>query len=608
MKRVGLIVVVAVLVCCSAAGARVAPKRGGIYRVGVDTSFLLTDDFDPTGETGGVAQGILSNLVVRTLVGFDHIAGPAGSKVVPDLATSVPAPTDGGRTYTFHLKPAVKFGPPVNREITSQDELYALERLANPKDGGELAFAFRPVVGWDAYAAGKAKTITGIVTPNASTIVFHLTEPSADFLVWLASPMAGPIPDEVAGCFEGKPGEYGRDLVSTGPYMFEGADKVDDSSCAKLKPMSGFDGLTSLTLVRNPDYNPATDSKAARENLPDEFRFTVDSSIDDIAQHVEAGDLDDELTSALPPQVLERYANDTKLRPLLKIDPTLNTFYISMNLTQPPFDDIHVRRALSWVLDKAALRQSIGGPLVGAIATHIAANVLFGNQLRGYDPYRTPGSHGSLARAKAAMKGSRYDTEENGTCSAAACKHVLLLAATTAADPGLIAALQQDAAKIGITFTVRAVDGPFSIAQTVARNIPIEEFSGYGSGPDPASMFRPLFSGQTIIPLGNTDWTLVGITPAQCRADHVRGDCSPYDAETGVGVPSVDALIDRCGRLAGAARRSCYEHLDEQLMTRVVPVVPWCWLDAQHLIGSDVSKWGYDISSGTTAFAHVAVS
>jgi len=77
--------------------------------------------------------------------------------------------------------------------------------------------------------------------------------------------------------------------------MLEGADKVDDSSCSQVKAMSGYDGQTFLTLVRNPSYDPATDSKAARENLPDRFEFRVDSNINDIVQKVEAGTFDDEV-------------------------------------------------------------------------------------------------------------------------------------------------------------------------------------------------------------------------------------------------------------------------------------------------------------------------
>ena len=170
--------------------------------------------------------------MIRTLVGYNHVAGPAGNVLVPDLATSVPKPTGGGTTYAFHLKHGVRFGPPVGRAITSADVRYAMERIGRPKDGAEYAFYYSPIAGFDAYAAGKAKSISGISTPNKSTIVFHLTRPTGDFLYRLAMPATGPIPAEVARCFEGQAGRYGKDVVTTGPYMIAGADKVDASSCS----------------------------------------------------------------------------------------------------------------------------------------------------------------------------------------------------------------------------------------------------------------------------------------------------------------------------------------------------------------------------------------
>ena len=65
-----------------------------------------------------------------------------------------------------------------------------------------------------------------------------------------------------------------------------------------------------------------------------------------------------------------------------------------MNLTQPPFDDIHVRRAMNWIIDKDALRQAWGGPTVGKIANHIVPDSIFDNELADFDPYKTPGEHG----------------------------------------------------------------------------------------------------------------------------------------------------------------------------------------------------------------------
>ena len=82
-------------------------------------------------------------------------------------------------------------------------------------------------------------------------------------------PATGPIPGEVGKCFQkGNSNKYGRNLVSTAGYMFAGSDKVDIGSCAAIKPASGYDGTTTMTLVRNPNYSAATDTKSARENLP----------------------------------------------------------------------------------------------------------------------------------------------------------------------------------------------------------------------------------------------------------------------------------------------------------------------------------------------------
>src|SRR5437867_3122225 len=82
---------------------------GVVYRVGV-TSIGLTGGFDPTGEYAIPGWALLDTMV-RTLVTFKYAPGAAGTTLVPDLATSLPTPTDGGLTYTFHLKPGIKFGP-----------------------------------------------------------------------------------------------------------------------------------------------------------------------------------------------------------------------------------------------------------------------------------------------------------------------------------------------------------------------------------------------------------------------------------------------------------------------------------------------------------------
>ena len=602
LATAALVVLAGIVVTAGAASGKstTTAKAGGTYTVGWESSFGFTDAFDPTGEYLGNAWALYSNLLLRTLVGYNHVAGAAGNVIVPDIATSVPKPTDGGLTYTFHLKSGIKFAPPVNRVITSKDVLYAMERLANPKDGGQYPFYYTVIKGWTNYANGKAKSISGISTPNDSTIVFHLTQKTGDFLYRMAMPATAPIPVEVAKCFTGaKANQYGRDLVASGPYMIQGSDSVNISSCSSIKPASGFNPLSSLTLVRNPNYDAKTDSPKARQNFPDQFDFVIDSNADDIYNKVADGQFDDEVSSPSP-KVLRQYLTTPSLRPLLKQNVGDRTWYITMNLTQPPFNDLHVRKAMNLIMDKTALRQVWGGPTAGSIATHIVPNPMLGNQLASFDPYKTPGEDGSVSLAEKAMKGSPYDTKGNGQCDASACKNVLLVADTTATNKGMLPIVVADAAKIGITFKVRSITGAYPTIQTPKNNVPISIRPGWGKDyADPSTFFDELFSSDTIIPTGNTNYSLVGVTPAKAKAVGATGDVT--------NVPSVDKQINACNVQTGDARVACWAALDRYMMLNVVPWVPYLSATNLNVISKNVTQWNYDQFSDQTAYAHVAV-
>src|SRR4051794_6725364 len=185
------------------AGATTAKKAaaGGVFRVEWESSFDFTAGFDPTGEYLAEAFGIYSNLLVRTLVGYNHVAGAPGNVIVPDLATNTGVITNGGKTYTFHLKDGIKFGPPLNRAITSKDILWAFERIGTKSVGAQYGFYYDAIKGMTAFSAGKSKVISGIKTPDLKTISFTLTKPTGDFRYRLSMPAAGSQPQEVAGCF-----------------------------------------------------------------------------------------------------------------------------------------------------------------------------------------------------------------------------------------------------------------------------------------------------------------------------------------------------------------------------------------------------------------------
>jgi peptide/nickel transport system substrate-binding protein len=583
-----------------AAGAHAA-AAGGVYRSEWNGSFDFTAGFDPTAEYLASAIGIYSNLLVRTLVTYNHVAGAPGNIVVPDLATSLGTVSKDGLTYTFHLKSGIKFGPPLNREITSKDVLFAFERLGTKTLVPGYAFYFEVIKGFKAFEAGTAKNIAGITTPDPKTIIFKLTVPTGDFRYRLSMPAAGPMPQEVAGCFT-QANEYGRYVISSGPYMIDGSDKLDATSCDTIKAaggISGFDGTTHLNFVRNPAYNKATDSPKDRENLPDSFTFTVNSNNDDIFAKVDRGDLEDEISGGtVPPGVARQYKGSSQL----KINSGDRTNYLMLNLSTPPFDDIHVRKAVNFVINRDGMRKAWGGPLTGEFPTHIAPDGLLNNAIKSFDPYnvRATSGKGDLAKAKAEMKLSKYDKNHDGVCDASACKNMFTITGARAPEEAFLPVLEQSLKGIGITLKDQVLKDAYTPIGEPRKNIAFSTRPGWGKDfPDPYAFFGANFDGRGILPEGNTNRGLVGITPAQAKKLGVKGSVA--------NIPSVNKDLDACQQTLGSKRFTCYGALDKKITTDVVPWVPWLWSSYDSLISKTVTQWQFDQFAATTAYAHVAV-
>ena len=153
--------------------------------------------------------------------------------------------------------------------------------------------------------------------------------------------------------------------------MIKGEDALDTSSCKAMKPFSGYDPDKFMVIVKNPNYDPSTDSSDVRSNNLDGVVITIDTNTDDIFNKIESGDLDGSWAS-LPPKTLEaKYTTDPSLKQYFHADSGDRTWYITMNLLVPPFDDVHVRKAVNFVIDKSAVQRAWGGSLHGQIATSV---------------------------------------------------------------------------------------------------------------------------------------------------------------------------------------------------------------------------------------------
>jgi peptide/nickel transport system substrate-binding protein len=442
----------------------------------------------------------------------------------------------------------------------------------------------------------KGNEISGIETPDDKTIVFHLTQPIGDFDYRVAMPAAGPMPEEVAGCFT-KAGEYGRFVVSTGPYMIEGSDALDASSCETLKPIAGFNPNQQLMLVRNPDYDQATDEN--RANYIDRLELTLNTNAEDIFNRIKNGTVEAEI-AGIPPEVAREYTQSEDLKDRLRVESGDRTWYLTMNLTQPPFDDIHVRKAANWIMDKEGLRRAWGGSSAGEIAHHIVPDTMFNDDLVDYQPYKTEGDAGDLEKAKEEMMQSKYDENQDGVCDAAECKNVLHVTRNTDIWVNMEPVIEQAFQKIGIQLVTREFEDSYTVIQTVKRHVPVSSTAGWGKDYADPSTFMVLFDSRSILPEGNVNYSLVGLTPEQAADIGAKGTIE--------GIPSVDADIDDCNAILDAGERNvCWQDVDKKLMEEVVPWVPYLDATNRDVISEAVVNYTFDQFSGEMAWSQVAV-
>jgi len=381
----------------------------------------------------------------------------------------------------------------------------------------------------------------------------------------------------------------------------EGSELLDPSSCATLEPHPGWDeAAAQLRLVRNPDYVPASDSPDHRANLVDGFRFTRFPEDTDLFALLENGELEGRI-GFIPPAVIDRYQGDPALEDRLHIFPGAILSYIAMRLTQPPFDDVHVRRAVNLLLDREAIIAAFGGSDRAQLATHAIPPLLTGGHPTAgeYAPY---GTGGNLAAARAEMALSRYDSNGDGRCDGSVCNHVRHIARDDAPPIRMVGELVDTMlADIGIHLDTEFITGgaAFEVAADVTNDVALMSFPSWLSDyPDVAGLIVPLVHSSTIE--FGINYSLVGLTEAQAMALGVPGNVT--------GVPSLDADIAACSELVDPDERfACWRDLDVTLSEDVVPWVPWAWRNSVDLVGAAVTAYEFDEASGGTAFSKVAV-
>jgi peptide/nickel transport system substrate-binding protein len=477
----------------------------------------------------------------------------------PDLAEGPPEISNGGKTLTIKIRTGVKFSPPVDREVTSKDVKYAIERAFTKEVAGPYVGAYMSDIdGVKEFQAGKADEISGITTPDDQTITFKLSRPRAAIVAGaLALPVSAPVPKEYAQKFDKVKGtsKYGQNQVFTGPYM------IENDASGKL---TGYTPGNVIKLVRNPNWDASTDYKPA---YLDSITIKEGSDPQVASRQVLEGSKMLTGDFQLPAQILASTSQGDQKDQLVLTPPTGRFRYIALKNTTKPFDDPNVRKALSAAFDRNALRKAFGGPLVGDIPTHWIPpgqpgfDEAGGEAGPGVDFLAKPEGDMALATEymkKAGYASGKYDGGKTFTGvsdNATQQKQVSETAVAQFAKLGF---------KVDMKYVTR--DSMYTKYCQVPRDQPdvcpsvgwLKDFA------DPETLLGPVFNGKNILDVGNSNFSLLDD-------------------------PKTNALMDKAEVINDPAERNKAWGEVDKAVTETAASIPWLWDKQPMLKATDVN-------------------
>ena len=328
----------------------------------------------------------------------------------PDMAADWPTVSEDGLTYTFKLKEGIKFGN--GREVTAEDVKYTLERVVDPTWESWANYYLAVIEGAQEVMDGEAEEVSGIQVVDKYTIEFKLTYQDPTFLSILALPNNFIVPQEEVE----KWGEdFGLHPMGAGPFIFK-----------------EFVPGQKAVFVKNPHYY------IEGEPYIEEIEMVLGIEPATAMLRAEKGELDVISADMMPSSEFARVVQDSAYADRLFQEPSLNPWWLGMNNKMAPLDDVQVRQAINYAIDKDKLRKLTGGkgqPLAG----------IYPAGLPGHDPN---------------FEGYSYDPEKAKSLLAEAGAEGIELEITVSESPleaSLAQAIQQDLDAVGIKVTITQV-------------------------------------------------------------------------------------------------------------------------------------------------------
>ena len=426
-----------------------------------------------------------TRLYATPLTTYKSCPGKCGAGVVPALAASLGPATNGNKTWTFHLKPNVKFED--GTTVTSQDVKYAVERTFDRSvlPNGPSYFATL-LAGNAAKYPGPFKNrsknlmgLTSVTTPNATTVVFQLNQPFADFNYVVAFPQTAPVPPN-----KDTGANYQNHPLSTGPYKF-----------------SSYQLNKQYVLVPNPQWNPSWDSQV--KQLASKVIVNLNVNANDIDNRLMAGDIQvDQAGSGVQAAARAKILSNPSLK--ANSDDPVNGFmwFYYINSKVPPLNNVHCRMAVEFAANKTNLQTAYGGPYGGSIASTAMPPTVLG--YKSFDLYHAlskPGGDIAAAKQQLSLCG-----HPNGFTTNIAYR------SDRPREVASSQALQASLSAAGIKTTLKGYTaanyfGTFAGVPTYVHSHDLGLLAG-GWGPDWPDFYGwgwALFDGKAIVPAGNAN-------------------------------------------------------------------------------------------------------
>jgi peptide/nickel transport system substrate-binding protein len=354
-----------------------AAKSGGTFTILANSNFGVADP----AQNYTLEEWQLLIDTHNGLTGFAMVGGVPGTKIVPDLATSIPLPTNGGKTYVFNIRRGIKFSN--GQTLKPSDFVTTFERQFTVP--GPTSF-YNNIVGASACSTKACNLSNGVVAnDSAYTLTINLTQPDPEIMDQLALPFAYAVPADTSLKLLGNAVPPG-----TGPYMWK-----------------SYNPNTEAVLVRNP-YFHVWSNVAEPNGYPNEIIEKYGLQVSDEVTEVENGEANEVFDGDVIPSDQLSQLDSAKYASQVHVNTLTADWYFALNTRTAPFNNVEARQAINYAANRTAYVKIAGGPQLAVPACQILPP-----NFPSYVPYcpyttgsQTVWSGPNLAKAKALVKAS----------------------------------------------------------------------------------------------------------------------------------------------------------------------------------------------------------